>query len=108
MKFVIKIKFRPQPLYLLHEWNREKEKGLLHESSKDKDNAGNHPGLHCCQALSLAKIYIVKVYCVGNLTNLGWICLNGVEDVDEDEEDGDEQRHSPRNHLSLGTLWLGL
>ena len=32
---------------------------------------------------------------------LGTVGLNGVMNVDEDEEDGDEQRHPPRYHLRV-------
>ena len=85
---------------MLHESDKDKDKDLLHESGKDKDDASNHPGLHCCQTLSLKGI----IWIFFKARYLGRICLNGVEDVDEDEEDGDEQRHSSRNHLSFKEL----
>ena len=32
---------------------------------------------------------------------LGWVSLDGVEDVDEDEEDGDEETHPARDALGV-------
>ena len=41
-----------------------------------------------------------QIICIiSKVCYLGRICLNGVEDIDEDEEDGDEQSHSSRNNL---------
>ena len=41
----------------------------------------------------------------GSVVYLGTVCLNGVMNVDEDEEDGDEQRHPPGNHLGRGSIF---
>ena len=40
------------------------------------DNTGDNPGLHCCQTLGL-----------------GGVGSDRVEDVDQDEEQGDQQSH---------------
>ena len=34
----------------------EENPSVLHQSGEDKDDASNHPSLHCCQALSLEKV----------------------------------------------------
>jgi hypothetical protein len=53
-----------------------------HESPKHKEDAGEHPGLYCCQTLSL-----------------GGVGGDGVEDVDQDQEQGDEQGHPAWNNV---------
>ena len=37
----------------------------------------------------------------GSVVYLGTVCLNGVMNVDEDEEDGDQQRHAARDDLGV-------
>ena len=49
---------------------------VLRQDAKDVDDAGDHPGLHRRQTLGLRG--------VGR---------HRVEDVDQDEEQGDEERH---------------
>ena len=60
----------------------KKPSSPTHESSKHKEDAGEHPGLYCCQTLSLG--------CVGG---------DVIEDVDQDQEQGDEERHPPRDYV---------
>ena len=59
-----------------------KNYSIDHESPEDKENAGQHPNLDSSEALSL-----------------GGVSVDIVEDVDEDEEEGDEQRHAARDDV---------
>ena len=60
----------------------KKPSSPTHKSPKHKEDAGEHPGLYCCQTLSLG--------CVGG---------DGVEDVDQHQEQGDQERHPPWNDV---------
>ena len=55
---------------------------LLYESTKYKENAGQHPGFYGSQTLSLG--------CVGG---------HCVEDVDQHQEQGDQEGHPTRDHV---------
>ena len=37
----------------------------------------------------------------GEALGLGGVGLDGIVDVDEDEEEGDQHRHPPRDHLGV-------
>ena len=68
-------------LHLL-QFEEEKDCGILQHCSEDKDDAGDHPGLDRSEALGLWRVG-----------------LDGVVDVDEDEEEGDQHRHPAGDHL---------
>ena len=55
---------------------------LLYKSTKYKKNAGQHPGFYRSQPLCLG--------CVGG---------DGVEDVDQHQEQGDQERHPTGDHV---------
>lgn len=57
----------------------EEDDGVLAEGTKDEDDAGDDPCLNSRQAL-----------------RLGAVGLDGVEDVDEDEEDRHQEGHAAR------------
>ena len=58
------------------------EETTTYESPKHKEYTGEHPGLYCCQPLSL-----------------GGVGGDGVEDVDQHQEQGDQQGHPARNDV---------
>ena len=67
----------------------------LYEGSEDEDGAGDEPGLHGRQGLGLG---------TGGPQDPGHlrrVRLDGVEDVDEDEEDGDEEAHPAGDALRV-------
>ena len=57
--------------------NNFENKSVFCENSKDVDDTGHYPRLYGRQTLSL-----------------GGIGCDGVEDVDQDKEQGDQQRHA--------------
>ena len=59
-----------------------KDHSIDHKGPEDKENTGQHPHLDSSEALSF-----------------GGVGVDIVEYVDEDEEEGDQQRHAPRNDV---------
>ena len=55
---------------------------LLHQRAEHEEDAGQHPGLDGGQPLRLRGV-----------------CGHCVEDVDEHQEDGDEERHPAGDHV---------
>ena len=55
------------------------ECSTTYESSKHEENTGEHPGLNGCKTLGL-----------------GGVGGDGVEDVDQHQEEGDEKSHPAR------------
>jgi hypothetical protein len=68
----------------LFQLNLEQYDGVLAEGAEHKDDAGNHPSLDGGQPLGLRRVG-----------------LDRVEDVDQDEKDGDEKCHSTRDDLGV-------
>ncbi len=62
----------------------EQDDGVLSQRAEDEDDAGDDPGLDGRQSLGL-----------------GRVGLDGVEDVDQDQEDGHQQGHPTRYHLGV-------
>ena len=62
------------PLITYHD--HLEDEGILGQDPEHMDDAGHHPGLHSRQTLGL-----------------GSVGSDRVEDVDEDEEQGDQQGH---------------
>ena len=61
--------------------------------TKHKENAGQHPDFDGGQSLGLMLDKSRKVHnCF--MFNLGWVCGDIVEDVDQHQEEGYEERHA--------------
>ena len=65
-----------------------KDHSIDHKGPEDKEDAGQHPHLDSGEALSF-----------------GWVGVDVVEDVDEDKEESDKQRHAPRDDVRGDEEW---
>ena len=90
--------FLPPATVELTQLHLEEDARVLHQGGKDEDNAGDHPGLHGGESLSL-QISQADHKVIGAQHYLGGVGLDCIEDVDEHEKYGDEKSHSSRNNL---------
>lgn len=90
--------FLPPATIELTQLHLEQDSRVLHQGGEHEDNAGDHPGLHGGESLSL-QIRQATHKVMGAQHYLGGVGLDCIEDVDEHEKDGNEKSHSSRNNL---------
>ena len=76
------------------------EKLLLrtNKCSEHKKNTTDDPRFYCCQTCKMKELKLFlqrfrQTFCFGD------VCGDGVEDVDQHEEDGDKEGHPPGDHV---------